>query len=477
MRPYIGWLCCCMAWGPCITAQEAIGLADLNSAEYAALERTSEASVAATISFLAADELAGRGTPSPELDIASRYVASRLRAAGAEGLGPQGSYFLTSEIDVVQVPRHGSKLVCGGTDARVSLVRGSEGSEGNPGQPITYSGNETLRWDASRTGDKLPEGFSAPVILPWNTDLGPPGSRAFNSEARRLASGGAIAILVEVAEDSPWWSYAESNQERPRIDSPRGRLGAPILVVASGAIIDGQPISLSIPPNTKAKAQVRNVAGILRGSDPELAHQAILFTAHLDHLGSGAPGSDPIFNGADDDASGVTAVLTLADSFGALRPHAKRSLIFMTFWGEESGLLGSKQFVSDPAWPLQDIVANINIEMIGRPEAGAENKCWMTGWTESDLGSLFSQGSRRLGVETFEHPKYSSQLYRASDNFSFVQKGVVAHSFSAGSLHEDYHQPSDEWQKLNLPHMTQVIRGLYAGALPLAQGKWTPQSR
>jgi Zn-dependent M28 family amino/carboxypeptidase len=147
----------------------------------------------------------------------------------------------------------------------------------------------------------------------------------------------------------------------------------------------------------------------------------------------------------------------------------------MTFWGEESGLLGSKQFCQTPSWPLEKIVANVNIEMIGRPEPGANSKMWVTGWGESDLGPLMAAASNPFGVEIFEHPKFSAQLYRSSDNWSFAEKGVVAHSFSAGSLHADYHQPDDEWEKLELPHMTRVIQGLFVGSLPLASGEATPK--
>ena len=100
---------------------------------------------------------------------------------------------------------------------------------------------------------------------------------------------------------------------------------------------------------------------------------------------------------------------------------------------------------------------------------------WMTGWDHSNLGDLMALGARRVETLVFAHPKYSGDmLYGASDNRSLVEKGVIAHSFSAGSLHEDYHQPTDDWQKLELDHMTAVIRGLFAGALPLADGDLTP---
>ena len=146
----------------------------------------------------------------------------------------------------------------------------------------------------------------------------------------------------------------------------------------------------------------------------------------------------------------------------------------MTFWGEEKGLLGSKHFVKNPLWPLDKVVANINLEMIGRPEDGAESKAWMTGWDKSDLGLLMAEGAKRANVEIFNHKKFGDMLYRQSDNYPFAQAGVIAHSFSAGSLHADYHQPTDEWEKLNLPHMTKIIQGLVAGTLPIANGQLTP---
>jgi Zn-dependent M28 family amino/carboxypeptidase len=200
----------------------------------------------------------------------------------------------------------------------------------------------------------------------------------------------------------------------------------------------------------------------------------VIVSAHLDHIGRASVGPDRINNGADDNASGVTGVLLMADAFAQLKQRPRRSILFMTFWGEEKGLLGSKYFVQHPLWPLDRIVANINLEMIGRPETGAESKAWMTGWEHSNLGLLMAVGAKRAEVEIFDHKKFGKMLYRASDNFPFVQSGVIAHSFSAGSLHSDYHQPGDEWEKLDLPHMTRIIRGLVAATLPIANGDLTP---
>ena len=112
--------------------------------------------------------------------------------------------------------------------------------------------------------------------------------------------------------------------------------------------------------------------------------------------------------------------------------------------------------------------------MIGRPEENADGKAWGTGWPHSNLGPLMAAGGKRAGVTIFHHEQFSEMLYARSDNASFLSKGGIAHSFSAGSLHSDYHQPSDEVDKLNIPHMTRIIQGLLAGILPIARGEVTP---
>lgn len=454
-------------------------LVDLSANEYEALQQITHDSVAGTVSFLASDELAGRGTPSKELNIAAAYVASRLRAAGAEGLGPNGSYYIESTLETVQTASSGCRvfLKCDPAGDKVDAEIRSSLIVGTEDVALNYAGKVVTVHDG-----EPPVLIAGPVVIQLGDSEGdgPPPMFQIRQAARRLSAAGATVLLVEVpaapdeSKSHPLWSIASQMQDAPRTTGARSQFDLPVVLVAADQIEDGATIELSVPADLKGRTVVRNVAGIVRGSDEKLAQQAMLFSAHLDHLGAGAPGADPIYNGADDDASGVTAVLTLANAFASLQPTAARSTIFVTFWGEERGLLGSKVFVQNSPWPLDQVVANINIEMVGRPEPNAENKMWMTGWTESSLGQQIALGSRRVGVETFEHPRFSAMLYRASDNFSFVQQGVIAHSFSAGSLHDDYHQPSDEWQKLNLPHMTNVIRGLFAGTLPIAQGQVTP---
>ena len=422
-----------------------------------------ESSVTGTIAFLASDELAGRDTPSAELNIASAYVAARFRGAGLAGGGDDGGFYQSTKIATVQLPSSGISITQDGKPIQqFGLLSGDA-------EPFSYSGDVTF---VSSKDDFRDAKYDGPVCF-MTGEL--KDRRAISNLARQTAvlkRNGATAILLPVEPESQLVQTAKKALE-PSLVMPRGGFAGPTLLVAK--LKPGGKFEISLPRQSGGEAVVHNVIGILPGSDLKLKDEAIIFTAHLDHIGEKYGSEDTVFNGADDDASGVTAVLTLADAYSAMKTPPKRTMIFMTFWGEEKGLLGSRYYSNHPTWPLEKTVANINIEMIGRPEAGANEKVWMTGWHESSLGELMNQGAQEVGILIFEHPQMSRMLYRASDNYSFVEKGVIAHSFSAGSLHADYHQVGDEWEKLELRHMTRVIQGLFAGSLPIAKGDVTPE--
>ncbi len=419
-------------------------------------------SVTATVSFLASDEMAGRDTPSKEFDIASAYVAGRFRGAGLVGGGDDGSFFQKTTIATVQLPSSGISIAQNGKQIQNFGMLSGDASA------FDFTGKVTVV-----TADDFRKTKVSGAVLFDPGSLADP--RAIGNLARQTAvlkRNGATAILIPVEPGSPLIAMAKKLQA-PSLVSRRGFAGPTVLI----SKISGEgEFSIQIPKLIGGEATVQNTIGVLKGSDPTLQNEAIIFTAHLDHIGSTTGPGDTINNGADDDATGVTGVLSLADAYGAMKTPPKRTVIFMTLWGEEKGLLGSRYYANNPTWPLRKIVANINLEMIGRPEAGASEKCWVTGWDQSDLGPLMIKGAESVGILIFEHPKFSEMLYRASDNYSFVEKGVIAHSFSAGSLHDDYHQVGDHWEKLELKHMTRVIEGLFAGSLPIANGELTPIS-
>lgn len=449
-------------WGtsqPCPAVQED-SATTLEKAELEALKQINEKRVRATISFLASDELGGRDTPSPGLDVASAYVAARFQGAGLEPLGNK-KFYQTTMIDTIEYPDQ-SQVIAG--DAVIQPL----GILGAAEEDFQWTGKLTLV--SEDTPDETE--FDGPVLMMAPSVMGRREAFQFQATLKKLIDRGATAVLIQVEQDHPLIRQAPQ-AGKPMLSRRRISLNVPTLLIPKQELSD--KISIRVGRLKKGKAEVKNVIGVLKGSDPELSKEAIIVSAHLDHIGQFEGKGDTINNGADDDATGVTAVLSLADAFAALPEAPKRSIVFMTFWGEEKGLLGSKHYVESPTWPLASTVANVNLEMLGRPESGAAGKVWMTGWKKSDLGELMAVGAERVNVRVFEHPRFSPMLYGSSDNYSFAKKGVIAHSFSAGSLHNDYHQPTDEWQKLRLDHMTKVIQGIFAGILPIAQGEVTPK--
>jgi len=215
-----------------------------------------------------------------------------------------------------------------------------------------------------------------------------------------------------------------------------------------------------------------NVLGILPGKDAASQHSAILLSAHLDHLGVGAPvNGDDIYHGADDDASGVTAVLELARVLGH-GPRPLRTVVFALFGSEELGVIGSRYFLDHPPLPLQDIAANLEFEMIGRRDAAVEgDTLWLTGWERSNLGPELAAHGAKLVADP--HPK--ERFFTRSDNYLLAKRGLVAQTVSSYGLHKDYHQPSDDLQHLDFRHMDAAIASLISPIEWLVNSDFQPK--
>jgi len=214
-----------------------------------------------------------------------------------------------------------------------------------------------------------------------------------------------------------------------------------------------------------------NVIGELRGSDPKLRQQAISFSAHLDHLGvRRAVAGDSIYNGADDDASGVVAVLELARVLGA-GPKPKRTVYFVLFGSEESGGYGAQYFIKHPPTPLNNFIADLQFEMIGRPDPKvAANTLWLTGFERSNLGPELAEHGARLVADP--HPEQN--FFQRSDNYVFAKEGIIAHTVSSYGLHEEYHQPNDDVAHIDFSHMTQAINLMIKPVQWLVNSNFTP---
>lgn len=224
-----------------------------------------------------------------------------------------------------------------------------------------------------------------------------------------------------------------------------------------------------------AGEEVRNVVGLLPGSDPVLSKEYVVVSAHYDHLGEAKEGADKIFNGANDDASGVAGVIGIASAIAQSKP--KRSVIFLTFYGEERGLVGSTFYAKNPVFPLKQTVAMLNIEQIGRtddsegPRVGAVN---LTGFNFSTIGPTCAKVGKEYGVPVIEHPEYSAPFFMASDNAAFAAVGVPAHTFSVAYEFSDYHKVGDHSDKLDYDNMAKITGLIAACTLQIANSSQVP---
>lgn len=378
----------------------------------------SREAIARTMRFVASDDHLGRDTPSAGLDRTADYLVERLKAAGLKGGGPDGSYFHTYE-------ERGAVLDSGAVRVTVG------GRELKPDEEVRL-------WSGAAGMDRK----EVPV------------ARMKLGDSRPAASGGPL--FVEVDPGSPLWKEAAG---RRSVLARRGRGSRIVLLVKTGVLAAGElRASMSIPEAAEAPVKLRNVVGVRKGGDR--AEEYVLFSAHYDHIGHDlAAGQDFVFNGADDNGTGTTAVLHLAEAFAASKEPPRRSLLFVFFSGEEKGLLGSRAFAASPTVKLERIAVNLNFEMLGRPPEGRAGQLWVTGRNYSDFESVVEEGLKDTGVRAWAFAR-ESQLFRHSDNYPLALKGVVAHSIAASSLHSDYHGLDDEIEKIDFDHLTKVIGAL-----------------
>jgi len=214
-----------------------------------------------------------------------------------------------------------------------------------------------------------------------------------------------------------------------------------------------------------------NIIGLLQGKSKK--EEYVIISAHYDHLGVNGASGDSIFNGANDNASGVTGVLTLAKYFKEKNLN-ERTIIFVAFTAEEMGLVGSKYF--GKGIDASKYIAGINLEMIGKSPSFGPNSAWLTGFDRSDFGQIIQNNLIGTGYQLFPDPYFKYNLFFRSDNASLARLGVPSHSFSTTAIDvdKDYHQPSDEVETLNITVITQTINAVAKGAESVISGKDTP---
>jgi Zn-dependent M28 family amino/carboxypeptidase len=227
---------------------------------------------------------------------------------------------------------------------------------------------------------------------------------------------------------------------------------------------DGSPVRIEAKFTPWQEAHTWNVLARLPGEDE---NQVVLLSAHLDHLGTV---KGKMYPGADDDASGTATVMELARAL-AKQPKPRRTIIAALWGSEEAGLIGSRYFLQHPTFPLKNVVANLEFEMVARMDPAVKpNELWLTGWNRSNLGPELAAHGAKLVAD----PHSSENFFQRSDNYALAEKGIVAQTVSSFGLHQDYHQPGDTLAKVNWAHLDGAINSMIEPLIWLTNSSFVP---
>lgn len=415
--------------------------------------------------FLSSDVLAGRGSATRDEELTANYVASEFESYGLKPAPGISGYLQPAEVVFPKL------------DGRATLEAGAVTlEEGRDFTLLTSSGASVTGLLVRLAAAALPSAQVAKGSAILLTGVSDP--RAVIPALSALRRRGAALILVAqtAALSALPQMFGGETRVSARLaeDPPRNTPSVILLRAEAMAKLpaeDGAQLTVTVhqvPQNNSR--QTFNAIGYLEGTDPRAG--AVLLSAHLDHLGVGRPvNGDAIYNGANDDASGTTAVLELAHALAA-GPRPRRSVLFACYGSEEIGELGSTYFGKHPPVPLSQLVANLEFEMIGNQDPNMPpGVLLLTGWDRSNLGPVLKEHGALLGPD----PYPEQHFFERSDNYALALKGVVALTAAGWGTVPTYHQPSDDMAHLDMAFMTRAIQSLIEPVRWLADSDFRPQ--
>jgi hypothetical protein len=446
-----------------------------------ALERTvqqvSEAAIRSHVAYLASDEMRGRATPSPELEIAAEYIAREFESYGLRPAGDSGSYLQRYAVSTFDIPV---------TRTRLALETGSATTEWRYGEDffVVPSSAERMRGEPIFTGTAreaeagLPDDVRSRIVVVLLP--GEPGLEAFATIGAAAMVGAAGIVFVL----DPALGPAAVHGLARMIEGGMVGGGSPIPAVglrygaaaelfagagmdldvlrtadggSGGVVLRSVVLSLEAPVR-RHEHMVPNVAAVLRGADPVLRDAYVVVSAHFDHLGVGLADAagDSVFNGADDNASGTAALLEVARAFSSMPVPPARSILFLAVSGEEKGLLGSAHFVEQWGAASGEIVANLNLDMVGIRTPERALFLVGAGGGLIDAATAGELTLRRDAPEGFR-----------SDHLSFAARGIPAVTLTTG-FHRHYHRASDRAEVVDPEIVAQVAHIVVRAAAALA---------
>ena len=432
------------------------------------------------ISFIASDELRGRDTGSPEIDIAAQYIASRLLEYGIDPIDSSQGYFQQVPLKAVSAPKSGviatpETSLAIGSDAL--LMDGSDGYWKTSSVFVNYG----MPKDFEKTDVS---GKVVVAICGSKTERDPRKWLKLSREKRALAQQLGAVGLIELynSPQIPWVLLVPYlSNDKILIDEAKPDQSEPLLTlwVNDGgndkvSLFQGSLIEIKIEGTATRKFQGKNVVGISRGTDPKLKDEYVLFGAHYDHVGVGQPDSDgdSIYNGSRDNAVGTVTVLSMAEHLA--KYPAKRSALFVFFTAEEKGLLGSKFFSDHSIIPLEKIVYCFNSDGAGYNDTSVAT---IIGLERTTAKADIVEACETYELKAIEDPAPEQGLFDRSDNVSFAKKGIPAPTFSLGltSFNEEinkyYHQPADNPESLDYDYLLRFFRAYVLAGKKIANSE------
>lgn len=521
------------------------------AAERAAAERITAEGMKEILYTIASDEYAGRDTPSPGLDKTAQYIADRLKKLKVKPAGDNGSYFQRIALTKTEVDREHSTAQLGERAFRIGQDFLPSGrASGEVEAPVVYAG---YGWVIKSKNINPYEGVDVRdriVVVSGDGLVPPPGvaipslrAGDWESPVSYAQKNGARAlILVPRNFDRRWRfgafsinraSYAvprlegvesEDEEEEPEPAAPTSGLvsiipsrtmldalfageqldGATVLKLAQATAAGETPKAFALKADKRLRLSVKlavtesstqNVVGVLEGKDSKLKKEYVALGAHYDHVGASGTsgcrpvGEDSICNGADDDGSGTTGLLAMAEAFSK-GPRPKRSILFVWHTGEEKGLWGSDYYTRYPTVPLKQVIAQLNIDMIGRSKRAGDTT--PANRMLSGPDEIYVIGSRMMSTQLaelneavnreylnlrynyhYDEPNDPERLFYRSDHFNYAKHGVPIIFYFDG-VHEDYHKPTDTADKIDYKKMENITRTIFILASELANAPTRP---
>jgi hypothetical protein len=379
---------------------------------------------------LSSDEMQGRRTFTAGIDKAAIYIADEFQKSGIQPV--KGSYL--QEFTVPQ-----TEFIISGT---------VDGSPVNLSNVAFLSARETYTITNDSTVEKITiKSTDTPQVV-----------------LRRLQqSSGNFLVMIDTAHAQIFNSIRQARRVNPAMKSN--------LVFLSGTTM---PATYALTLNKKTEQMpLKNVVGMIPGkSKPE---EIVIFSAHYDHLGIATPNAngDSIYNGANDDAAGTTAVIMLANYFAKKKENA-RTIIFAAFTAEEVGGFGARHFSGQ--FDSSKVMAMFNIEMIGTDSKWGKNSAYITGYEKTDLGKILEKNLAGTAFKFYPDPYPAQQLFYRSDNATLARQGVAAHTISTSKMDSEkfYHTLDDEIETLDMNNMAEIIKAIAISSTTIISGKDTP---